>query len=371
MKRKLITALVIICVLSFLAMPFGASAADDVTFLAVNDVVVELSVAFPYIYSNTFYIPYTVFTTYFGISYTVFEESNTLAMYTGANKQLYFSLDNGTSSDSRGTSYTVGAIYRNGQIYVPAYFICSYFDVSYSFVTGEGYGNLLRLCDSSAIISDRDFITAARFILQSRYQEYTSSISSPGDTQTKPGGSGTNEGREDTEVYISFEGMPDNALLTQLSRHDISSCFFVTSDEVLENPKMLRSIVAEGHTIGVLCTGGDPYEEYVYTSDLIYEAAQIRTLLIAAGPGNEDSCIAAAGEHSLVYWSAGDRGLFSPDSFTLSSVTSLLFSANRRVDLRFSSALSGDTGLENCLRYIITNNYSLRPIREIENEAAA
>ena len=140
----------------------------------------------------------------------------------------------------------------------------------------------------------------------------------------------------------------------------------MTADEVRENPGVIRRIVGEGHGIGVLCSE-DPAAEYQETADLIFEAARVNTVLIAAAlPEFDKACTSAAEENGLVFWNyeidgvQGGAGLSSA-----ASITAFLSFYTERADLRIQCSDATDEAITAVLYYINNNNYILRSVCEV------
>ncbi len=200
-----------------------------------------------------------------------------------------------------------------------------------------------------------------------RYEAYTSGSTNSGTTDPSDPGTGDEDG---CSLYLSFQGTPSSFLLDTLKSYDVASCFFVTAEEVRENPDTIRRIVGEGHGIGVLCSN-DPAEEYKETSDLIFEAARINTVLIAAAlPEFDEVCASTAEENDLVFWDYEIDGVQGGDGISsAASVTAYLSFYTERADLRIQCSDVTDKAITSVLYFTHSNNYVLRSVCEVGNTA--
>lgn len=218
--------------------------------------------------------PYTVFAN-FKIYNTYHQSSNTASLYT-SSKQLYFDLNTGETYDGEGNYYNVTPISRGGVVYVPVDFICQQYGLSWSYIEGSEYGDVCRITDSGAHLTDAQFLTAAKQLMSSRYNAYTGNSSGTEDPITGI------DITSDCVIYLSFVGLPSQKLLDTLSEYGVSAGFFLTADELRQEPETVRRIVGEGHSIGALCYS-DPLGEYIEFRSLLLDAAHATTVLIASG----------------------------------------------------------------------------------------
>ncbi|MEG1633691.1 MAG: hypothetical protein RR314_06520 [Oscillospiraceae bacterium] len=363
MKKRAI-ALLLAFLIIFCAVPLqSAEAASDVCFIALNDSLPELS-SYAYSQRSTVYVPYSVFETY-RIYHSYYASGNIATLYT-SSKQIYFDLSNGNTYDGEGNYYSTSAIFRGSTIYVSVSFVCLQFGLSWSYINGTDSGDICRINDGGASLSDSQFLSAASTLMAARYNAYLG-ITTPGTPGDKPSGDTPGE-RNGCDVYLSFQGMPSSALLDTLRIKGVSTCFFLTADEVQNAPDTVRRIVAEGHSLGVLCSG-DPLAEYNETSALIFEAARISTLLIASSADEwDDACKKAADRNDLVFWDYTIDGVRGGAGVSYASyITAYLGFSYDRADVRILCCDATDRCISSLLSFIITNSYNLRELREVEN----
>lgn len=176
MKRLCRSALSFCCALALalalLVVPL--SAAEDLFFLSLNDTLAPQSTQTTPIQSGGWiYVPATAFSSgvtgvNFGVYYGLVNNNEDLVFYNLSGKTLTFHLSSGTATALGDDPPVPSRVLRqNGAYYVPAYAVCRYFGLTYSFHSTE-YGPLLRIKDGNAMLSDSLFLSSAASILRSR-----------------------------------------------------------------------------------------------------------------------------------------------------------------------------------------------------------
>lgn len=290
--KKLKSALALLCALavslSLLVVP--SSAAGNLFFLSLNDTLLAQSAqTTPIQYSGWIYVPVNVFSSRvtginFGIYYGFTDNDNNLVFYNLSGKTLTFDLQNGTATAVGGETPVPGNVLRqNGLYYVPAYAICRYFGLSYSFYSTD-YGPLLRIKDGNAVLSDSLFLSSAATIMRSRTNSQSqtpngSASSNNGGSVTvpKPSGNTGSPTRPDTpvapEIPEDAEPAPKfslymgvrasakteiTATLNALGSVGSSAVIFFPADELDQCTDQLRQAVGRGHKVGLIPTGDTP-----------------------------------------------------------------------------------------------------------------
>lgn len=353
MKKKIIALLL---VLAFMLCLVPSVYAQNVCFISANDTLLELTYM-PYIYKNVFYVPGGVFAE-FDMYYTYFQSQSTASLYS-AETQLYFEMDTGRTYDGANITYNFSAIMRNGVVYLPLGFICDQFGLSYNYITGGGYGNIIRIKNGQEILSDSQFTDAARSLMRSRYTAY---IGSQQTTPDYPGIEPTPSLPEGTgkQVYLCFEGMPSDALLKMLGDYDVYAGFFMTPEEIRQDPDRVRKLTCLGHSAGVLCSQ-NAEQDFELGAELVFQAAMTKTLLVAAVAGCEEQVRDMAEERSLVYRQA------DVDAMALSTdeISQALSGAEKKSVVRIVCGQWDREILTLLVKYLISNDYELRPMREV------
>lgn len=377
MKRKLIAALTVVCLLICVIAAGGGSLAASCT-IAVNDQLLYwLS---PVFISGTAYVPYYVITDYFSPKYTFLSDTKTALIYT-TQTQLFFEMSTGKSFNGAGTEYTASAVYRNGEVYVPASFVCGQFGLSYSYISGGDYSDIVRIKDSNVILTDAVFFSAAKPLLGIPEDPETPPTDTPPpstSTPTAPSASPTPTAksddddddeptdRSDVSVYLSFRGAPSDAVLEALESYNLTSCFFLTAEEVRSDPDMARRLIGMGHKVGVYCESDDPKADYEETAGLILDSATRKTLLVAANSEQAESALAMCGERSLVFWDC-DAYADGEGESDVYGIIAGLEAKSHRADIRLACGENAEDQLTTLLKHLATNKYNLKPVCETGN----
>lgn len=275
MKRR-VTGLLLAAVLVFtLGVPLWAErplAAESVYFTAVNENVCPLNdETMPFWSGGTLYVPSPVLSSCdLGLSYVRDTSAQTAILY-NSRKVLEFDLTGGGANNKMGTYYSASAISRRGYVYFPLSFVCNYFGLSYS-VVDTVWAPLVRLRSEGAVLSDSQFVDAASSMLASRYRAYEQSKqpSVPPKPADPNNGGGTeepdppedeaeNDSKSTARVLLAVRAGEDEtvaAMLNTLDRYGYQAAFFFPANSLEGRDDMLRRIVASGHRLGLIQTGG-------------------------------------------------------------------------------------------------------------------
>ena len=293
MKR---TALSLLCVLALCAglLSGRAAAAGTIYFTAVNDTILPLSAgSMPMVSDGVLYVPYTMFDPNstgisLGVSCSYSHSGNTLTVY-NLRQMLVYDLDAGNARNQHtGYVYSARAVTRNGVVYIPVGFTCDFFGLSWS-NTITAYGNLIRVTNSSAVLSDADFIDAGSPWMASRLQEYlqTQNIPDPEpqpstDPQPTPSDPEPEEPVTGGRIYLAFRcetGESWAQLLDLLDQYGIHALFLLPADLMAEQDSLIRRTVGSGHSVGLLVRGEDPADAAVLYGRLHAAAGTLLPLL--------------------------------------------------------------------------------------------
>ncbi len=308
MKNRILSLILVFALVFALSL---SAAADNsgLCFTATNDTLLDLGSMASSV-GGTYYVPCKVFSA-FGVYMNYFEADSTALLFNNNNKQIYFDMTSGNSYDADKNYYSVSAIFRNGQVYAPVYWVCNYFGLScsVSVISGVGYGDIVRIKNGAQVLTDSQFLDAATSLMRSRYNDYygVTPTASPSPSQPKPG-----DGAQSTaSVALCVMGLPSQSLMGTLDDYGDKACFFVTEEEVLNAPDMIRRICASGNSIGIHCKA-DPDSEIQQTADVIFDAAQARAVLIASPAAISEACVQYAKVSGFAYYK---QGLSFADNF--------------------------------------------------------
>lgn len=251
MKKRLVLML-LLTALIFSLTP-NALSAGSLAFVGVNDSVPMYLAQehTPYYKGNLLYIPYTVFNVGPGgvaVSYNA--EKGSLALFTRA-KRLVYDLNEGTVTDEASKVGKVDFVYRNGMLFIPATKSMSHFGLNTVMLTSSSGCPVLRITDGSQQLDNNTFIRKAETLISIILEQQSSGESV---------GQEREEELEDDPVvvtgpatmYLTFAGEAVNAgTLEVLKTNGISAAFFLTREQIKNNPELIRRIYADGHMIGL------------------------------------------------------------------------------------------------------------------------
>jgi len=270
MKRKLLCVVCAILLL-FSLLP-GASGAQSMYFMAVNERILDFSLnTLPFVYEGTVYVPYTMFVSKhnggvnLGVFYDWNRQNNILSLYSQTQPVLTFDIGAGTAYDTMDNTYNFRAIMRNSTIYLPAWGVCSYFGLQYSYLTTQ-YGTLIRIKkDGSYYLDDRTFVDTAADKLKEQKKQFdrtqqpeVTPTPTPAPTPSNtPPPVGT-----DRQVKVSFafrcdQGEGPEAILDTLDGYGLKSIFFFRPEDAARWDDQIRRLLGEGHKIGWIVDGED------------------------------------------------------------------------------------------------------------------
>lgn len=360
MKRKWI-AVCLLLVLLLTTVPFQADAANDVCFVSINDTLPE-SIPFAYVSGGVAYIPCSALSTF--RIYNLYDTNiNTVLVYT-SSQQITIDMNNGIATDADGVEYSATAIYRNGQVYVPAGFICPMFGLSASYINGVGYGDICRITDGSQVLGDELFLSAATNQMKNRYNAYQESLTPPPPTTTNTP-EPEDEDHGDTTVYFTFTGIPSNFLLNLLKNYAITATFFLDSKDITSDPETVRRIVGEGHQLGIYCPDGT-LQSFQTTAELLFEASHVKTVLVTAGEATSQAFRTECDAAGLVPCEYDINGLKGGVGLTnTGGVTGRLNSATGDVVTMLTLTEENDSIIRSIVYYVYTNSFDFGTVREV------
>ncbi len=264
MKKRLIALLCAVALtLPLCVIPTGAN--NSLFFLSLNDTLAPQSVqTTPVQHSGWIYVPVTVFNSRvtginFGVYYGFTNNNESLIFYNLSGKNLTFDLVNGTAT-AVGSDPPVPdkVLWSNGTCYVPAYALCRYFGLTYSFYTTD-YGPLLRIKDSSAVLSDSMFLSSAASMMRSRYNSAfpaqpeqttptTPEVQQPEVTPEEPA--------PKFSLYLGLRATGDiTPALNALANVNAAAVVFFHAESVVQDRDQIRQAAGRGHKVGIIPSG--------------------------------------------------------------------------------------------------------------------
>lgn len=373
-KKHRVARLLLAAVLVLGLFPPVPASAATLYFTAVNNSVAPLtSDTMPFWSGGTLYVPYSIFDASLnkiGVGlglYTSYNRDTRTVTLFNLRQTLIFDLNSGTCRDDvTGTTYISRAIMRGGRPYLALSTVCSHFDLEYSYnqLPDVPQGYLVRIKSSDTVMSDADFIDAAKNVISNRLREYTQSLNpaestDPGSDPSASSGPGGNTqvGKDDTAAYLAFRcetaaGLTD--ILDALGGSKRCAVFFLTP-QLLEEGDLVRRILGGGHSVGILADGGEALPLLERGGLALERAACARTTL-AYAPGQQESLE----EEGWVCWQ--ETVLLHPDDTVnpntfASSAVRRLGKQNQAVCLTLEGGENAARVLPALLRYLDRESY--------------
>ncbi|MHA0857732.1 polysaccharide deacetylase [Paenibacillus sp. CMAA1364] len=151
------------------------------------------------------------------------------------NQRMILYKDDQIAVQSDGSKVTMVTFIHQGKLMVPLRELSSYFGYQ---VTYQSKENLLRIKDSRATLSDKEFIT--KFSTQLKAMTVV--------VPTKPLAS------KGKIVYLTFDDGPTSTtgqLLDVLKEHHTQATFFMLGNNVIKYPNAVKRTASEGHSLGL------------------------------------------------------------------------------------------------------------------------
>lgn len=271
MHKKIYAALLCALLIFQMAAP-PVKAADYVYFVAAGENILPMSDRnMPFWSGGYLYVSCDVFT---GIGRKSLDigrsrknEEKQLVLYSGS-KSLWFKWETDYSYDLNGNIYLPGAVYRNGQVFVPAAVVAQYFGLQYSVAKVNSWaagkpiqGDLVWLRQSGSGLPATAFADAASAPIADCYLEYIRGK----EVKEEPAETGSSEIKEpdlvemgSKRIYLCAKaGENTAALLNELDRYGAQAAFFCTPEFLQTQGDLLRRMMATGQAIGILADGAN------------------------------------------------------------------------------------------------------------------
>ena len=300
MNKRIAAGLFGLLLLVQLAVP-PAGAAGSIRFVAIGESILPMSDAtMPFWKDGYLYVASSSFsgTARESLNIGQISDSDQVILYSvGRRGTLLFDVGKAYAYDGDGNVYYPGAVVRNGQIFVPASVVASFFGLQYSVtdvrmvVDGQlVQGDLAWIRRSGYSLSEQAFVNAAYFSIAGRYVDYMREKEKPAETDDTPQTPAGTE-VEGKRIYLCLEaGETAASFLDALDRYGARAAFFCTPEFLEEQGDLLRRMAATGQAIGILADASDP--ERSVTEQL--EA------------GNRALALATCGKTRLAYVRGGD-----------------------------------------------------------------
>lgn len=245
----------------------------------------------------------------FGLNGVHNATTQTLVIYNW-DHTLTFQIAHGYVYDEKMNTYSQPAYYINNTVYVPVSLISNKFGLSYSVIPSTA--SIVRITNSKANLSDDTFAYVAEVDsgLEQKIKEYKDSLkpdsgnSNNNNTDNPSNGnnSGNGEKPEKVEthpsaVYLTFEGniSPNTTeILDTLSIYNRKATFFVGTEDLYSQGDIVRRIVGEGHAIGLSASmgkttaSGDLTDVLNKANNALFDICGVTTRLVRIEGGSKD-----------------------------------------------------------------------------------
>ena len=317
MRRRTWAACLLAAVLLVLVIPLADASEPTVYQLALNDTFMDedalVTSNMPVSVRGTIYVPYSTFDRYatgvdLGVSYTENWDNgeHTLTLFT-LNGLLCFNLTQGTCIDQNEEPQNMSAVMRNNKVYVPAYSVCQFFGLQYSYIPTRTAGVLIRIKNQNAVLNDVKFQQSSASFMQNRYNKYILSLTpsaTPSITTPRPPVTPTptatatqlvTEPEEGKTVRLAVSCTTGEAgadILETLSGRGVQALVLFRPAELEARADLVLQALAEGHTVGLLVDGSDAQdalEELEAGNALLARLAWTQTHIACVENGTDET----------------------------------------------------------------------------------
>jgi len=292
--------LLLLCVLLLGALILPAAGSSPLYFMAVNDRFFEMTPEnLPMVVNGVLYIPYTMLSSQVaGISLGVraqYNLSQGTLIVTNDTLRVTFDIRAAAAYDQSGSLVSARAISRNTMVYLPIDWLCGYFDELHYSIISTSTGPLIRLKNSSVVLTDAEFADAAASRLYENllsYKRAQAGSNPSGSPSPTPTGSGSGQEDPSPVVYLALRwGEEVSAAADLLDQVEQPALFLFPVEQLVSHDDLIRRLVGRGHEIGLLLTGEDPetcLEQLARGRKLLADIARCPVLIAAADNLNAD-----------------------------------------------------------------------------------
>lgn len=368
MKQKFWAVVLLLCIMAAFVLP-TVKAADPTYFSVANNVILPLTAETMPIYSGgRYYVPYTFFSSG---ELGVFAQTGDkkVLLYANVSKRLTLDALSATIIDQDGYQYYQYApMIHNGIVYVPVEMVCNFFGLTWSVInTTTTPASIVRITSKSPIINESTFVSLFKDQLNNAYNVYTGvTVSTPPTPTPSASSSSPPTTNANETVYLSLYDLSGGRLddiLDALGDTYYRTCIFVTGEEIAENAPLLRRAAAAGHSFGIWLREGT-YNEYRETSELLFEATKMKTVLVAADGDNESAAEEMSEARHLIFWQF-TRSYDKSQKFSASTVTGRLSASGGPLhSLNFDCSDKAAAVIPAVCDYLSEYKYSVRRINE-------
>ncbi len=190
--------------------------------------------------------------------------------------------------------------------------------------------------------------------------------------------------QEEKFVYITFDDGPTQntpAILDTLAKYNAKATFFVLENRITQYPDYTKSIVAQGHAIGLHGTSHDvnqiystpsaPLSEMNSANETLYNTLGFKSRLVRTPYGSypymslDQYKILKAANYLLWDWTVDPRdGVGTPTISTILNCIKRDLKGNECPIVILHDRLATANKLEEILKYFVSQGYTFRVIDE-------
>ena len=380
---KKIAAVIIVLCLSASLLPTVSLAAVTPHFVAVNDTLMPYNDStMPLFTGGEFFLPLDVFWEA-GVFFFDNAQADRARLYRGS-RHVDFYTSNGTTVNQDGQNLSWPSARRIGsRFYVPLRHVCAYFGLEFEIINirrdiiPEESLFIIRVkSENMWVLNAETFMGIRRNEIRAAYNQYHAPPPWTGPGQ-RPGVAVTLPEADDEEPPLTYSDVT-----MHLSFHDLSAggaagilgaldtpavsgyqgCFFVSAEDIAGDPGLVRKISGSSHALGIWLNEGT-FEEYIEISALLFEAAKVRTVIVAADAASE-AAIETSEQHGLIFWNVS-RSFGTLSEHTESSVTDTFpTDGGERQNFLFASTEELAELLPGILAFLREHEYTVDRITE-------
>ena len=363
MRKKVVSVVLCFVLMCSFAVFLSQAAPTVVFYTAVNDTILPLNAeTMPIYFNGMLYVPYRVFVAA-GIYASASPADGNVLMYK-SGKSLDFDLSGGTVKTDEAIIYkSVPARIVNGTFYLPVDYVCQYFGLEPRVIPYDP-ASIIRII-SGAVINEKTLLGRNETLLTSYYNDYIGQAVLPGVTSPANPEPTAPITYENVTINLSFYKLSQESVvqvLATLSSFGYRGNFFAAYDDIIANPGLFRRIVGSGHTVGIWLESGT-YDEYVKASEVLYEAAKIRTVLVSAD-STIDIVNLMAENNELILCRASNTFGFDPTVTTGNITSELPQTPGAHENLLFSCEPAVSEPFMGVLSFLRRNQYTIAKISE-------
>ena len=371
MKRKILAVFVVLCLMAAFSPPVSYAAVSPY-FVAINDTLLPFNEnTMPLISGGEVFVPDRIFEG-LGVWSVSSEDRELVRLYRGVNSYVDFYTARGVTEDQDGNSLNWPSARRVGRrFYVPLRQVCDFFGLTYQIlevprhIVSEEQMWVVRII-STAVFNGPTFVGMNERTLRTSYNDFLfpqpAVIEPPTPQQDE-----LSPDYSDVTIHVSFfdisAGSAESILdLLDIQASGFQSCFFVSTDDIAENPELIRRISGSGHAIGIWLTEGS-LEEYLQASAMLFEAAKVRTVFVSTDTATETS-LAMASEHGLQFWGT-PQSFVNYDTQTYSAITAMIpRESGARKNLMLSCSEEAASIVPGLYSFLSENEFTVARITE-------